>query len=79
MTLQVMLMTLQVMLITLQGMLMTLQVMLMTFQVMPKTALTQEDASAYNILFLGPTGSGRFSSIISNSILIMTSNQESPP
>jgi len=29
------------------------------FQVMPKTALTQEDANAYNILFLGPTGSGK--------------------
>ena len=45
-------------------MVMSLQVMFITLQVMPKTALTQEDAGAYNILFLGPTGSGRFSLII---------------
>ena len=29
------------------------------FQVMPKAALTQEDDNSYNILFLGPTGSGK--------------------
>ena len=42
----------------------------MMLQVMPKTALTQEDANAYNILFLGPTGSGRFSLATFISILI---------
>ena len=29
------------------------------FQVMPKASLTQEDDTSYNILFLGPTGSGK--------------------
>ena len=29
------------------------------FQVMPKTVLTLEDDNSYNILFLGPTGSGK--------------------
>eukprot|EP00090_Calanus_glacialis_P020934 TRINITY_DN32314_c0_g1_i1.p1 TRINITY_DN32314_c0_g1~~TRINITY_DN32314_c0_g1_i1.p1 ORF type:complete len:442 (+),score=124.57 TRINITY_DN32314_c0_g1_i1:107-1432(+) len=33
------------------------------FQVMPKAALTLEDDPAYNILFLGPTGSGKSSLI----------------
>ena len=33
------------------------------FQMMPKTALTKEDDDAYNILFLGPTGSGKSSLI----------------
>ena len=31
------------------------------WQVMVKAALTLEDVSAYNILFLGPTGSGKLS------------------
>ena len=45
--------------------------MLMVSQVLTKTALTQEDASAYNILFLGPTGSGKVTLVTISIIIIV--------